>query len=98
VNELSLANPLSRRVVEQDRISIGFPNRRQFDAARAVEAKEYAARPFAANQDSFRYLKRSRLKFMLIAKGLMDKSAQVIQVVKLEGLFQHGKRGLLADG
>jgi hypothetical protein len=83
LDQLNPVDALAAGAVEQDGVAIGFPNGGQLDAPRAMQAKENAARPFAADQDAFRDFKRSRLQFMLVAKAMMDKSTQVIQVVKL---------------
>jgi hypothetical protein len=69
LNELGFQDPFATGVVEQDGVAIGFPDRRQFDAPRAVHAEEDAAGALAADEDSFGDRKSSDLQLILIAKG-----------------------------
>jgi hypothetical protein len=95
LNELCLANSFAARIVKEHRVPVGFPNRGEFDAPRAVQAEENAAGPRAANENAFGNGESADFEFVLMANGLMDVRSQVCQVVKLERLSRHWGRTLL---
>lgn len=82
-------HPVSRRAVEQDRVAVRLPDRRQPDAPRPMQAKEDAARLLAANEDSLGDLEGRGLKFVLIANGLVDKVSKIAQVLNVQGVIRH---------
>jgi len=84
LNQLGLLQALARGAVEEDGVAVGFPDSGELYAAGAVQAEEDAAGPLAANQNPFRDLKSTDLQFVLLANFVMDVSAKLIQVVKLE--------------
>jgi hypothetical protein len=84
LDQLGLFQAFARGTVEEDGVAIGFPDGGELDAAGAVQAEEDAAGPLSANQNPFRDLKSTDLQFVLLANFVMDVSAKLIQVVKLE--------------
>jgi hypothetical protein len=57
---------LARRVVEQNRVALGFPNRGDLQRPRPVEAKEDSARPAAANQKALCDPKSAQFKLIVL--------------------------------
>jgi hypothetical protein len=89
LDKLRFAHALAAGTVKQNRVTVGFPDRGQLHAAWSVQAKEHAARPPAANQDSLSDVKGANLQFILLAYGVLDVSAKLVQVVNLKGLRRH---------
>lgn len=80
---------LAGRAVEQDRVRRCLPDRYQFHASGAVQAKEYAAWTSAFFKDAFCELKGSDFQFVLITQLLLDKISQIRNAAYLVGLFLH---------
>ena len=97
LDQLGLQRPLAGGAVEQNRIAVSFPDCGQLDASGAVQAKEDATGPLATNQNAFGHLERAALEFVLVAKGLVDISSLVVQVVELERESRHWGRRLLKN-
>src|SRR5688500_10475464 len=76
LDQPGLEHPLARRAVKQDRVAVGFPDRRELDAPRPVQAEENAARPLAADQDPLADFKSSGLQLILVADRLVHVVAE----------------------
>ena len=63
---------LSRRAVKQDRVALSFPNCREFDRPRAMEAEVDSAGPVAANENSLGKRKGADFKLIVLAKDCVD--------------------------
>jgi hypothetical protein len=95
VDELRLEDALATGAVEQDRVTVGFPDGGQLHAPGAMQAKKDAAGLSTANQDSFGDLKGINLEFILLTYCAVDIVSKVFQVVNLERLSRHWQRRLL---
>jgi hypothetical protein len=78
LDQLCPAHPLATGAVKQDRVAIGFPNRGQLDASRAVQAEKNSAWTAAANQNSLCNTKGTYLQFILLANRIVNVTSKIV--------------------
>src|SRR5262245_23167862 len=75
--------------IEPNCVSIGFPDCRQSDAARAMQAEKDPTRFPAANKYSLRYFKGVFFQFVVLAYCSVNVSSQVLKVLDVHTFSVH---------
>jgi hypothetical protein len=81
--------PFSPGTIEEDLVSIGFPDGRELGGARSVQAEVDPARPVVPPQNPFCHRKRACLELILIANRRVDVVPKIFHAVDLLQTSQH---------
>jgi len=92
--QLRSMEALAGRIVEQNRISLGFPDGRYLERARPVEAEKDSARSAAAHQEALGDAESAQFKLIVLAQDSTDIFSQVFQVLQPLRILRHCNWGL----
>ena len=89
VDQLRRLKPLSAGTVEENLVSVRFPDGRELGGTRPMQTEVDSARFVAPPQDSLCHRKRAGLKFILIANRRVDVVPKIFHAVDLLKTSQH---------
>ncbi len=72
-SEFGFLKSLTCRAVKQNRVFVGLPDGRQFNAAGAVQTKIHAAGSPVSHQSSFGHLENADLNIVFLAQRVRNK-------------------------
>jgi hypothetical protein len=86
---LGLKEPFATRTVEQNLVTIGFPDGGELCGPRAMEAKVNPAGLTASQQSSFRHPICPFLELVVIANSFVDVFSKIVNAFNLLKTGQH---------
>ena len=89
IDQLCRLEPLSPGTIEEDLVSVRFPDGRELSGARPVQAEIDPARLVTSPQNPFGHGKRTCLKLILIANCRVDVVPKIVHAVDLLKTSQH---------